>query len=197
MDPLSLLALSVGLAMDAFAVAISMGLTLPRVRTTQMLRLAVAFGGFQALMPVVGWLAGRTLAGQGWVAAYDHWIAFVLLGGLGAKMIYEARFLPDSEEDKAVEKDPTMSVTLIVLAIATSIDALLVGVSLSLLRVTIFGPSIVIGLTAAAFAAVGIHLGHRFGHKLGTKVEVFGGLALIAIGVRILVEHLMNPTPMG
>lgn len=191
-----MLALSVGLAMDAFAVAISMGLTLPNVRTNQMLRLALAFGGFQFLMPVVGWMAGRTLAGHDWVAAYDHWIAFVLLGGLGAKMIYEARFLPD-EEKPATEGDPTKSITLIVLAIATSIDALLVGVSLSLLRVTIFTPSIVIGLTAAVFAAIGIHLGHRFGRHLGTKVEIFGGLALIAIGLRILIEHLTHPTPLG
>lgn len=197
MDLLSTFALAVGLAMDAFAVAISIGLTLPRVRTNQMLRLALAFGGFQFLMPVVGWLAGRTLAEYDWVAAYDHWIAFVLLGGLGAKMIYEARFLPKEPESAEAERDPTKSLTLIVLAIATSIDALLVGVSLSLLRVTIFTPSLVIGVTAAAFAAVGIHLGHRFGHRLGTKVEVFGGLALIAIGLRILIDHLMNPTPLG
>lgn len=197
MDLLSQFALAVGLAMDAFAVAISIGLTLPRVRTNQMLRLALAFGGFQFLMPVLGWLAGRSFAHHDWVATYDHWIAFVLLAGLGLKMIYEARFLPD-EEDALVEKDPTKSITLILLAIATSIDALIVGLSLSFLRVTILTPSIVIGVTAAVFAAVGIHLGHRFGHKLGSKIEIFGGLALIAIGLRILIEHLTHPTtPLG
>lgn len=183
--------IAVGLAMDAFAVSISMGVTLPNVRTNQVLRLALAFGGFQFLMPVVGWMAGRLFSDNAWVTQYDHWIAFILLAVLGGKMIYEARFLPE-EEEQCVEKDPTKSFTLILLAIATSIDALAVGLSLSLLRVRIFQPSVIIGLTAAGFSMVGVHLGRKFGHHLGSKMEIVGGLALIAIGLKILAEHTLG-----
>lgn len=194
-DPVSLLLLAVGLAMDAFAVSIAMGATMPSLRPTQAARLALAFGGFQGLMPIVGYLAGRAFADQAWVAAWDHWIAFGLLAFLGGKMIYEARFLPGEEDAPRPEGDPTKSATLIVLAIATSIDALAVGASLALLRVRILLPSVVIGATAAAFALAGAHLGRRVGPGLGRRVEVFGGLALVAIGLRILVDHLMHPTP--
>lgn len=195
MDPLSLIVLAIGLAMDAFAVAIAMGATMPSLRPTQAVRLALAFGGFQGLMPVVGYLAGRTLTDHAWVAAWDHWIAFGLLAFMGGKMIYEARFLTADDDTERVEGDPTKNATLIVLAIATSIDALAVGASLALLRVRILMPSLVIGLTAAGFAVLGAHLGRRFGPGLGQRVEVFGGLALMAIGLRILVEHLTHPTP--
>lgn len=190
MDFLSLLVLAIGLAMDAFAVAISIGLALPKVTLGRLLRPALAFGGFQGLMPVIGWLAGQTIARYEWVAAYDHWIAFTLLAVLGAKMIYEAKFLPDKE---AAEGDPTVSMTLLVLAIATSIDALAGGMSLAMLRVTIFFPALVIGLVAGLFTMLGVYMGRRAGHHLGARVEVIGGLALIAIGVRILVEHLSMP----
>ncbi|MEB3328933.1 MAG: manganese efflux pump MntP family protein [Candidatus Sericytochromatia bacterium] len=192
LDPLTLLGLAVGLAMDAFAVSIALGISLPRVRTNQALRLALAFGGFQFLMPVVGYLAGKSFADQAWVEAYDHWIAFGLLAGLGLKMIRDAR-LADGGEPPASE-DPTKSPRLVLLAIATSLDALAVGLSLALLRVTILLPSSVIGLTAAAFAVVGVHLGHRFGSHLEKRAEVIGGLALIAIGLRILLEHLAAPS---
>jgi putative Mn2+ efflux pump MntP len=194
LDALSLTALSVGLAMDAFAVAISMGATMRKMRPTQMARLALAFGGFQGLMPVVGYLAARSLADHEWVPAADHWIAFGLLAFLGGKMIYEARFLGDDEEDDALSgPDPTKSATLILLALATSIDALAVGASLAFLRVKIIMPSIVIGVTAAIFAMLGAELGQRIGQHWGKRVEIIGGLALIAIGLRILIEHLMNP----
>lgn len=196
LDILTLFALAVGLAMDAFAVSISLGGAIRHLRPTQTLRLGLAFGGFQALMPVVGYLAGRTIAENPWVALFDHWIAFGLLAFLGGKMIYESRFLPEGDEhDDGL--DPTKSVTLILLAVATSIDALAVGASLAFLKVTILTPSLVIGLTAALFAMVGARLGQRVGKHLGKRVEVFGGLALIAIGVRILVEHLMHPPTLG
>lgn len=193
MDLLSLFALSIGLAMDAFAVAIGLGMSLPHVRPTQVARVALAFGGFQGLMPVVGWLAGQTLAGQPAVAAVDHWIAFVLLSALGGKMIVEARRNDEAGPEPA-EKDPTKSATLLLLAIATSIDALIVGMSLALLRVTIWSPALVIGATAGLFAIVGVHLGGRVGRHFGPRVELLGGLALIAIGARILLEHLFWPT---
>ena len=184
--------LAVGLAMDAFAVAISMGATLRTIRLTQLLRLAIAFGGFQGLMVVVGYLAGRALSENLWVTTFDHWVAFGLLAFLGGKMIYEARYLPE-ESAPQTSLDPTKSMTLVFLAIVTSIDALAVGASLAFLRVTIVSPSLVIGLTAAVFAVVGALLGQRFGQRWGKKVEVAGGLALIAIGLRILVDHLLHP----
>ena len=190
MDPLSLLALAVGFAMDAFAVSISIGLAVPKVTLGRLLRPALLFGGFQAAMPIIGWLAGQTIARFEWVAAYDHWIAFALLAGLGAKMIYEARFLPD---EPTPDGDPTVSFTLVVLAIATSIDALAGGMSLALLRVTILMPALVIGAVAGIFTMAGVYMGRRVGHHLGSRVEVIGGLALIAIGTRILIEHLMAP----
>ena len=187
LDPLTLAGLAVGLAMDAFAVSIAMGISLPRVRTHQALRLALAFGGFQFLMPVVGYLAGTTFSDNRLIIAYDHWIAFTLLVGLGLKMIRDASRI--AEGGAAPPGDPTKSPRLIVLALATSLDALAVGLSLAFLRVTILLPSTVIGLVAAGFSAAGIHLGHRFGHHLERRAEVIGGIALIGIGCRILVEH--------
>lgn len=195
LDIPSLIVLAIGLAMDAFAVAIALGATIPRLRATQLLRLALAFGGFQGLMPVVGYLAGRSISEHPWVAVWDHWIAFGLLAALGGKMIYEARFLEEEAAAEEATGDPTKSATLVILAIVTSLDALAVGASLALLRVRIVLPSIVIGLTAAAFAILGAYLGGRFGRQLGKRMEVFGGLALIAIGLRILVDHLLHPTP--
>ncbi|MNS18090.1 putative manganese efflux pump MntP [compost metagenome] len=197
LDTISLFALAGGLAMDAFAVAISLGGTIRNLRPSQTLRLALAFGGFQGLMPVVGYLAGRTVTENPWVAAWDHWIAFSLLAFLGSKMIYEAKFLGEDEEETFEGPDPTKSVTLVILAIATSIDALAVGASLAFLRVTILMPSLVIGLTAALFAVIGARLGQRVGQRLGKRVEILGGLALIAIGFRILIDHLKNPTPVS
>ncbi len=187
MAPLTLIGIAIGLAMDAFAVAISAGLTLDRVDTRQTFRLAWHFGLFQALMPVIGWLAGLTLAT--WIAPSDHWIAFGLLAIIGGKMIYEALRAPEEERRRS---DPTRGWTLILLSIATSIDALAVGLSLALLHVPIWYPAVVIGIVAGVFTAVGMHLGHRFGALLGRRMEIVGGVILIAIGVRILVDHLLG-----
>lgn len=189
LDLPSMLVLAIGLALDAFAVSVAIGATIRALRPAQVLRLALAFGGFQALMPLLGYLAARAVREQAWVAAWDHWIAFGLLAGMGAKMLYEARFL----DDDAPAGDPTQGATLLLLAIATSVDALAVGASLAFVRVAILVPSLVIGLTAAAFAVAGALLGQRAGQAVGKPVEVLGGLALIAIGARILAEHLMEP----
>ena len=185
MQPLTLIGIAVGLAMDAFAVSIAVGLTLKQVSLRQTFRLSYHFGLFQALMPIAGWLAGRSIAR--WISPFDHWIAFGLLAAIGGKMIYEA-VAGDEEED--TPKDPTKGASLVVLSVATSIDALAVGLSLALLGVDIWYPALVIGLVAVAFTATGLHLGKRFGALLGRRVEIFGGATLIAIGVRILVEHL-------
>lgn len=180
--------------MDALAVAISMGGAMKRWRVSQMLRLALAFGGFQGLMPVVGYLAGKSIADNPWVAAFDHWIAFGLLAFLGCKMIVEARFLPESDDEPNEQGDITKSVTLIILALATSIDALAVGASLAFLGVRIVVPSLVIGLTAALFAVFGAQIGQRAGKHQGRRIEVLGGVALMGIGMKILAEHLVWPS---
>jgi putative Mn2+ efflux pump MntP len=182
---LSLIGIAIGLAMDAFAVSIGAGLTLKTEDARQTFRLAWHFGLFQAMMPVLGWLAGLSIAS--WIAPVDHWIAFGLLAVIGAKMIYEA--LKDADGD-APRSDPTKGWSLVLLSVATSIDALAVGLSLALLNVDIWYPAVVIGLVAGAFTAVGMQLGTRFGALLGRRMEVVGGVILIAIGVQILVEHL-------
>ena len=185
MEPLTLIGIAIGLAMDAFAVSIAVGLTLKQVSLRQTFRLAYHFGLFQALMPIIGWLAGRSIAD--WIGPVDHWVAFGLLTAIGGKMIYEA---VKDEEREGEPKDPTKGASLVVLSVATSIDALAVGLSLALLGVEIWYPALVIGLVALAFTAVGLHLGKRFGALLGRRVEIVGGVILILIGVRILVEHL-------
>lgn len=184
---LTLIGIAIGLAMDAFAVAIGAGLTLERVDARQTFRLAWHFGLFQALMPVIGWLAGLTVAH--WISPVDHWIAFGLLAVIGGKMIWEAL---RHDEEKRERSDPTRGWSLIILSIATSIDALAVGLSLALLDVSIWYPAVVIGLVAGGFTAVGIQLGKRFGALLGRRVEVLGGVILIGIGLRILFEHLFG-----
>jgi manganese efflux pump family protein len=181
---LTLIGVAVGLAMDAFAVSIGAGLTLKTVDARQTFRLAWHFGLFQALMPIIGWLAGLSV--ERWIAPVDHWIAFGLLAVIGGKMIYEA--LTDDEETR--RGDPTKGWSLVLLSVATSIDALAVGLSLALLDVSIWWPAVVIGLVAGAFTTVGMQLGKRFGALLGRRMEVVGGIVLIAIGVKILVEHL-------
>jgi manganese efflux pump family protein len=186
MGTLTLLGIAVGLAMDAFAVSIGVGLKLCTVDRRQTFRLSFHFGLFQALMPVVGWLAGLTLADL--IEAVDHWIAFGLLAFIGGRMLYEA--FRGEEGVAGMVKDPTRGTSLVVLSVATSIDALAVGLSLALLRIDIWYPAVVIGLVAAAFTFVGLRIGCRFGSLLGRRMEAVGGVILILIGFRILIEHL-------
>lgn len=186
MQPLTLIGIALGLAMDAFAVAIASGLTLGHVSARQTFRLAWHFGLFQAVMPIIGWLAGLSVSR--WISPVDHWIAFGLLAFIGGHMIYEA--LKDDEERQ--RGDPTKGWSLILLSIATSIDALAVGLSLALLDVSIWFPALVIGVVCAALTAVGLHLGRRFGSLLGRRMEIVGGVILIGIGLRILTEHLLG-----
>ncbi len=184
MDWLTLFGLALALAMDAFAVALGTGTVLARLTGRHIFRLAFHFGLFQALMPVIGWLAGQTIVQ--WVSAWDHWIAFGLLALIGGRMIREAL----SEEDTETGRDPTRGLSLVLLSIATSIDALAVGFSLSVIGVSIWLPALVIGLVAGALTVAGMLIGDRIGNRWGPRVEVLGGLILIGIGLRILVEHL-------
>lgn len=180
----SLIAIAVALAMDAFAVAIVSGLTLNPMTGRHIFRLAFHFGLFQFLMPIIGWLAGVAI--QKYIAAYDHWIAFALLSFIGGKMIYESF---QADETKRTTSDPTTGWSLVLLSIATSIDALAVGLSLAMLGSSIIFQAIVIGIVAALFTIGGMLLGRRIGAFWGKRVEVFGGIILCGIGIKIVIEH--------
>jgi manganese efflux pump family protein len=187
MDTLTLIGIALGLAMDALAVAVVTGVVLGDVTGRQTFRLAWHFGLFQFLMPVVGWAAGITL--EQWIAAGDRWLAFGLLAAIGGKMVYGGA----TGREEAAVRDPTRGLSLVALSVATSIDALAVGLSLGVLRVRIWYPAAVIGATALVLTAVGIRLGPRIGVRFGGKAEILGGAILIGIGVRILVRHLAAP----
>jgi putative Mn2+ efflux pump MntP len=176
--------IAVGLAMDAFAVSVSSGVTIRNCHTRDALRIALFFGGFQALMPVAGWLAGLGL--RGYIASMDHWVAFGLLAFIGGKMIYESTVIGRASG----QCGPLSLYVLIGLSVATSIDALAVGLTFAFLDVQIITPVIIIGAVTFVLSYMGVFLGGRIGRGVGKKVEAAGGLVLIAIGVKILVEHL-------
>ena len=184
MDFPSVIMIAFGLAMDAFAVSVGTGMALGKVTFRQIFRMSFHFGLFQFLMPVIGWLAGRGI--HGYVDAFDHWAAFGLLALVGGKMIWEG-----VRADKVRKRgDPTRGVTLIVLSLATSIDALAVGLSLAMIKVLILYPAVIIGIVAAVLSAIGINLGRRVGRRFSHGVEILGGFILIGIGVKILIEHM-------
>ena len=170
--------------MDAFAVSIAAGLAIDRLTHRHVFRAAFHFGLFQFMMPVAGWFAGQAVAG--YIVAYDHWVALALLSVIGGKMIWEAG-RPDRPRGPA---DPTRGWSLVTLSVATSIDALAVGLSMALLGVSIWLPSVIIGLVAAGMSVIGICLGSRLGGATRHWAERIGGLVLIGIGVHIVVAHV-------
>ena len=186
MNWISVGAIAVGLAMDAFAVSIAAGLTLGTVSPRAVFRLAFHFGLFQFLMPILGWALGEQLSS--YVAAFDHWLAFGLLSVIGGKMLLDAF----RRQDPATKADPTRGWMLVTLSIATSIDALAVGLSMAFLEVDVFLPCVVIGVVAAFFSTIGITCSGRFLRRWGRSAEVFGGVVLILIGLRILYTHLVS-----
>ena len=186
MSFLSILIIAVGLGMDAFSVAIGIGAVRGRVSPGPVLRLSVSFGIFQFFMPVLGWLAGRTVVER--ISAYDHWVAFGLLLFVGARMIHES-FAGEGRE-RTDREDPTRGWTLLMLSVATSIDALAVGMTMALLKTPILYPSAVIGIVAFAMTMAGMLVGRQLASLFGRKVELLGGLILIGIGVQILIEHM-------
>jgi manganese efflux pump family protein len=185
MDLLGLLALACALAMDAFAVAIVSGLALNPLTRRQVFRLSFHFGLFQALMPSLGWIAGNAV--YRYISRVDHWVAFGLLAFVGGKMLLESFH---KEEDRKASNDPTKGWDLVILSVATSIDALAVGLSLAMIGERILKPAAIIGLVAAAFTFSGMLLGRKIGALWGKRVEAAGGIVLIAIGLRILISHL-------
>lgn len=190
MNFLSILILSVGLSMDAAAVSAARGLATPHIRARHLLLVAGFFGGFQALMPLAGWLVGTQLGP--WIGAYDHWIAFTLLGLLGAKMLWEARSAGEEQGPEIVDqaKDLYGLGAMLVLAVATSIDALAVGVTLPMLGAPLLTSLFTIGLTTAALSMAGLYAGKHLGAMLGRRLDVVGGVVLIGLGTKILIEHL-------
>jgi putative Mn2+ efflux pump MntP len=171
--------------MDAFAVALAAGGVINPLTRRHLFRLGFHFGLFQALMPIAGWLVG--MAVQQWISAYDHWIAFVLLVVVGGRMIQEAF---DEKNDKSAS-DPTRGLTMVMLSVATSIDALAVGLSLAMLGVSVWLPAAVIGAVAGILTVCGMLLGRRLGNSWGKRVEICGGLVLCVIGLKILLEHTL------
>jgi putative Mn2+ efflux pump MntP len=186
MEWFSLIAIAVALAMDAFAVAIVTGLTVKPLTKRHIFRLSFHFGLFQFLMPLIGWAAGSAI--QQYIASFDHWIAFGLLGFVGGRMIWGS--LHSDEAGTSSFDDPTSGWKLVVLSIATSIDALAIGLSLALIGSAIVLPALVIGIVAAGFTCIGMALGRQIGSAWGKRVEIAGGLILIAIGVKIVIDHV-------
>ena len=180
--------IAMSLAMDAFAVSLAAGARRPSVGHAGGLRLAFHFGLFQFAMPVVGWFIGTRVATL--IADFDHWVAFGLLAFVGVRMIRAGWRSP--RENDAPRDDPSRGWTLLMLSVATSIDALAVGLSLAFLRVSIWYPSAVIGVVTAALSLIGVRIGHRLGGWLGRRMELAGGLVLNLIGLRILVLHLIG-----
>lgn len=183
MDFFTLTGLAIALAMDAFAVALGAGVILNPVTQRQLFRLGFHFGLFQGGMVVIGWLAGIGL--RKFVIVYAPWIAFGLLTLVGCKMIYEAL---SGSDGNAERRDPTRGLTMVMLSIATSLDALAVGFSLSLLGVVVWTPALVIGVIAAALTVAGMLLGRKIGNVWGSRIEILGGIILIGIGLKILLQ---------
>ena len=185
MDAATTVFLSLGLAADAFAVAVSSGLAIKHMKVNKALKIALFFGGFQALMPLIGWFIGLSFSFL--ITPIDHWIAFGLLSLIGGKMIYESL---DSEECQK-KFNPLDTWTLIALSVATSIDALAVGIGFAVLKTSI-GPVITaIGFITFFVVFAGVFIGHKCGNLFGKKIELLGGAILIAIGSNILWSHLM------
>lgn len=184
MDIVEILIIAVGVSMDAFAVAICKGLSVCKVKPSHVLSTGLWFGGFQALMPLIGYFLGYSFAE--FVTSVDHWIAFLLLGIIGGNMLKESFH----KDDCHCDIEPDFSVrTMFAMAVATSIDALAVGVSLAFLKVNIWAAVALIGVITFCFSAVGVLIGNQFGARYKSKAEFAGGFILVAMGLKILLEH--------
>lgn len=181
MSWLTIVGIAFGLAMDALAVSIATGLHLKELTPRQIFRMSFHFGLFQCLMPIVGWLAGLTVADV--ISAVDHWVAFGLLVLIGGKMIVDSR-----SEQAGPATDPTRGMMLVTLSVATSIDALAVGLSFALLGVSVWIPAIIIGVVTAILSMLGMLFGARLGRRWGIWAARLGGLVLVGIGIKIVIE---------
>jgi putative Mn2+ efflux pump MntP len=186
MDILSIIIIGIGLAMDCFAVSISKGICVQKFQFGNTLKMAFMFGLFQALMPLLGFMAGKTFIRE--MESFDHWVAFGLLGLIGGKMLIEG--LKPIDPDCEVTPNPFKFRTLITLALATSIDALATGVVLVPYPSLIFTAIAIIGSISFLFTFIGMEIGIHFGRRFHFNVEIFGGVILIGIGLKILIEHV-------
>lgn len=177
--------IAIGLSMDAFAVAVCKGLKMPKMRWGQMIIIGLFFGVAQAVMPAIGWILGKQF--EMYIVNIDHWIAFVLLAFIGGKMLKEAF---DKDGDCCKEKYRFDFKELFVLAVATSIDALAVGITFAFLKVNLLASVSLIGVTTFILSSAGVFIGHKFGAKYKSKAEAAGGIILILMGAKILLEHL-------
>ena len=184
MSYIELLLIAIGLSMDAFAVAICAGLTLQKVGAKNAVIIGLYFGGFQAGMPIIGYIAGTQFADK--ITAFDHWVAFVMLGVIGGKMIRDS-FGKDDDDNGGI-KSPGVR-TMLPLALATSIDALAVGVSFAFLSVNIVAAAGFIGVTTLGLAFAGVFIGKAAGLKFKSRAELVGGIILVVMGIKILLEH--------
>jgi len=185
MDMLTIFVIAFGLAMDAFAVSITSGTIIKHPKINNALKIAIFFGLFQAVMLLIGLLAGSSLSD--FITGYDHWIAFGLLSLVGCKMIYESIKVDSGKK----ETNPLNVYVLLILSVATSIDALVVGVSFAFFKIFIASSIIVVGTVTFLLSFLGVFAGDRFGHLFENKIEIVGGLILIGIGIKILIEHLI------
>lgn len=184
MDTVTIFIIAFGLAMDAIAVSVTNGISIQHSRMHNALKMGISFGFFQALMPLVGWILGLSL--KGFISGIDHWIAFGLLCLIGSKMIYES-MRTDREKREILYLKLYI---LLILSIATSIDAMVVGISFALLKISIVTPIIIIGCVTSVLSFLGFFVGNKIGYFVGKKIETIGGLTLIGIGIKILIEHL-------
>lgn len=185
-----LFALALGLSADAAAVSVARGVIAPRLTARDALRVALLFGGFHALMPMLGALLGRAIGG--YVGAWDHWIVFVVLTGLGLKMLLEAQSNSSSAEDSGPDAFGLRVLTM--LAVVISLDAFAVGVTLPMIGAPLPLAIAIIGGVTALTSVCGLYAGRRFGAQLGKRVDVVGGLLLIAVGLKLLLQHLSSGT---
>ena len=186
MDTTTIIFIAIGLSMDSFAVSIANGLSLSRISLKQYVFIPFSFAIFQALMPLAGWYAGVGI--EKYIKEFDHWLAFGLLTAIGAKMIFEG-----AKPRKTTTTFSGIKIhVLIGQSIATSIDAFVVGISIALLNYQIIKPVIIIGATTLLFSLAGLQLGRYFGKVIEKRIEILGGLVLIGIGLKILIEHLIN-----
>lgn len=181
----SLFLMSVGLAMDAFAVSVCKGLNMKKINYRHCLIISIFFGSFQAIMPLIGWLLGKQF--ENYITSFDHWIAFILLAFIGGKMIVESLKKEDPPESSFERFDVKQ---LFILAVATSIDALAVGITFAFLKVNILLSITLIGCITFLLSFIGVILGNKFGARYKSKAELAGGIILVAIGLKILLEHL-------
>lgn len=184
MSTVSLLFVGIALSIDSLAASISTGACSKNIRLKHVLKVAAFMAFFQGIMPLIGWLIGSSF--KSIIEDYDHWVAFVMLFGIGGKLIYDG-IKNSIEEDNA---NPTKNMLLAGIALATSIDAMILGIGFGLIEINIWLAMLIIGSTTFMFSSVGVFVGEKIGNKINKGIEIFGGLVLIGLGVKILVEHI-------